>query len=321
MAIPNLLFVDANIWLDFYRVRNDTALRLLEHTEALADKLIVTYQLESEYKRNRQVALLEGMQEMKAPPKQISHPGIFSNAAATRVMKKNLEEADKQVKKLRSRLVKALKDPATHDPVYLCCQRLFHKTDDLTLARTNPLRRVIRRRAFRRFLHGDPPRKRNDTSIGDAFNWEWMIHCAIEQRAGLVIVSRDADYGATMDNVSYINDHLWQEFSDRVSRKRNLLLYSRLADALKFFDVKVTKQEEASEAELIMRNPFLANELSLAPNPFYKAFDITPENRLANLVTFKNVFWASGGGPPDPTPNEILDNLPTIVEAPKDAKK
>jgi len=66
MAIPNLLFVDANIWLDSYRVRNDTGLRLLDHTEALADRLIVTYQLESEYKRNRQAALFEGMQELKA---------------------------------------------------------------------------------------------------------------------------------------------------------------------------------------------------------------------------------------------------------------
>ena len=46
MAISNLLFVDANIWLDFYRVRNDTGLRLLEHTEALSEKLIVTYQLD-----------------------------------------------------------------------------------------------------------------------------------------------------------------------------------------------------------------------------------------------------------------------------------
>jgi hypothetical protein len=60
MAIPNLLFVDANIWLDFYRVRNDTGLRLLKHTEALADKLIVTYQLDNEYKRNRQAAIVEG---------------------------------------------------------------------------------------------------------------------------------------------------------------------------------------------------------------------------------------------------------------------
>ena len=58
MAVPNLLFVDTNIWLDFYRARNETGLRLLEHVEAVSEKLIVTYQLESEYKKNRQAAIL-----------------------------------------------------------------------------------------------------------------------------------------------------------------------------------------------------------------------------------------------------------------------
>ena len=82
MAVPNLLFIDANIWLDFYRVRNDTGLRLLEHTEKLAGRLIVTYQLEAEFKKNRQAAILEGMQELKAP-QHIPRPGIFSDAAAT----------------------------------------------------------------------------------------------------------------------------------------------------------------------------------------------------------------------------------------------
>ncbi len=53
--------------------------------------------------------------------------------------------------------------------------------------------------------------------------------------AELVIVSRDSDYGATFDNKAYINDHLRQEFSERVSKKRSLLLYSRLSEALKHF--------------------------------------------------------------------------------------
>jgi hypothetical protein len=74
--LAGLVFVDANIWLDFYRVRNDTGLRLLEHSEALADKLIVTYQHENEYKRNRQAAIFEGMQALKAINSglQFSHP-------------------------------------------------------------------------------------------------------------------------------------------------------------------------------------------------------------------------------------------------------
>jgi PIN domain len=249
VAIPNLLFVDANKWLDFYRVRNETGFRLIEHTEQLADRLIVTYQLENEFKRNRQAAIFESMQELKAP-QQISSPGIFSDAAVAKTMTKHLKGAEKRVEKLKERMLNALRDPAMYDPVYQACQRLFHKADDLTLDRENPLRRIVRRRAFKRFLHGCPPRKRNDTSIGDAFNWEWMIHCATERKAGLIIVTRDSDYGITIDKKSYINDALRQEFSERVSRKRPLQLYSRLSDALKLFDVKVTKQEEASEADL-----------------------------------------------------------------------
>jgi len=149
---------------------------------------------------------------------------------------------------------RALANPAVHNPVYKVCQRLFHKNDDLVLARNNKLKKMIRRRAFRRFLHGCPPRKKNDTSVGDAFNWEWMVHCATERKAGLVIVSRDSDFGVTLENKSYVNDHLRQEFSDRVSRKRKLLLYTRLSEALKLFQVEVSAQEEAAEQELVSSN-------------------------------------------------------------------
>jgi hypothetical protein len=316
MAIPNLLFVDANIWLDFYRVRNDTGLRLLEHTEALSEKLIMTYQLENEFKRNRQDAIVEGMQELK-PPQQIPRPGIFSDAAAAKMMAKNVKEAKTRVQKLRDRMVKALRDPAAQDPVYQSCQRLFQKKDSLTLARDNPLRRIIRRRAFRRFLHGCPPRKRNDTSIGDAFNWEWIVHCAKERTAGLVIVSRDSDYGVTIEKESYINDALRQEFSERVSRKRPLRLYSRLSEALKFFDVKVTEQEEASEAELVSSNLFMTNKLSPSLQQTYLAatrlFD--KDSLWGNLSNLRSIALLGT----QPTPDEILDNLPK-VETPKDVK-
>jgi metal-dependent amidase/aminoacylase/carboxypeptidase family protein len=95
MAIPNLLFVDANIWLDFYRARNETGLQLLRRVENIADKLVVTYQLESEFKKNRQAAILEGMKQLKEPS-QIPSPGIFSDATATRVMANNLKEAGRE---------------------------------------------------------------------------------------------------------------------------------------------------------------------------------------------------------------------------------
>lgn len=254
MAIKKLLFIDTNIWLDFYRARTDAGLSLLEHVEKVSDRLIVSYQLEMEYKRNRQAAILEGMQELK-PPSHISRPGLFSDAKAVKAIQANLKAAGERLKTLKIKLRNALENPAQYDPVYQACQRIFHSNGPLVLARDDKFRNVIRRRAFKRFLHGCPPRKRNDTSIGDAFNWEWMIECALRNNGELVIVSRDADYGTVFEDKPYINDHLKQEFSERVSSKRKLLLYSKLSEALKHFQIPVTKAEEEEEEHIIQAVP------------------------------------------------------------------
>ena len=254
MAIKKLLFVDTNIWLDFYRARTDAGLSLLDHLEKVSDSLIVTYQLEMEYKRNRQAAILEGMQELK-PPTHISRPGLFSDAKAVKAMQANLKAATERVKTLKRKLKSALENPAQNDPVYKACQRIFHAATPLVLTREDKFRHVIRRRAFRRFLHGCPPRKRNDTSFGDAFNWEWMIECALRNNGELVIVSRDSDYGTIFEDKSYVNDHLKQEFGERVSLKRKLLLYAKLSDALKHFHVPVTRAEEEEEEHIIQAVP------------------------------------------------------------------
>ena len=254
MAIQKLLFVDTNIWLDFYRARTEAGLKLLSHLEKISDRLIVSYQLEAEYKRNRQAAVLEGMQELK-PPTHIPRPGLFSDAKAVKAMQANLKSATDRVKTLKSKMGKVLADPAKHDPVYQACQRMFHAETTLNLSRDDPFRRIVRRRAFRRFLHGCPPRKRNDTSIGDALNWEWMLECALRNNAELVIVSRDGDYGVVFEDAAYLNDHLRQEFSERVSRKRKVLLYTKLSEALKHFAVPVTRAEEEEEEAIVSSTP------------------------------------------------------------------
>ena len=250
--IRKLIFIDTNIWLDFYRARTEAGLALLKHAEAISDSIIVTYQLEAEFKKNRQVAILEGISELKGPT-SIPRLGLFSDAKATKALAKSVKEDDKRVKSLKTRLARTLDKPALYDPVYKACQRIFHRTDSLVLTREDPTRHLIRRKAFRRFLHGCPPRKKNDTSIGDAINWEWMIRCATEQNAELVIVTRDSDYGLSFENRSYVNDHLRQEFSERVSKKRKILLYVKLSDALKHFEVPISREEEEAERELVSK--------------------------------------------------------------------
>src|SRR5437588_13037680 len=117
MSIPNLLFIDTNIWLDSYRARNEMGLKLLEHAEKISDRIIVTYQLENEFKKNRQAAILEGIGGLKLPEK-MSHPGIFSDADAVQAIDKNLKQVARQVGDLKRSLVEALERPGVHDAVY-----------------------------------------------------------------------------------------------------------------------------------------------------------------------------------------------------------
>lgn len=275
MSIENILiFIDTNIWLDFYRVRNETALSMLNHIEDIIDHVIVTHQLEMEFKKNRQTAILEGMNEIKSP-QGISRPGIFSDAKAVQKIQKAIKSADDGVKTLKKRFPKVLTNPTTHDPVYQVAQRIFRKSDSLALAENSSDGKLIKRKALRRFLSGQPPRKKNDTSIGDAINWEWIIHCAREYRAKIVIVSRDGDYGLTVGEKCYLNDYLKQDFSEQVSQKRNIYLYSKLSEALRHFKIRISKEEIEEESNLqVQQQQSAITEIS----------NLKPLERLQNIL-------------------------------------
>ena len=314
MARPNLLFVDTNIWLDFYRARNENDLKLLKRMGAVKDQLIVTYQLEIEFNANRQRVMVESLTQLK-DPEAIPRLGMFSDARDTAMITHNLKDAKKRTTRLRDQLIRALGNPE-RDAVYQLCQRLFQRSSPLNLERNNLIRRSIRRSAYRRFLHGCPPRKRGDTSYGDAFNWEWMLFCAAQQKTGLVIVSRDSDYGITIKNKSYVNDHLRLEFRDRVGRRRPLLLFERVSDALGSFDVPVSAQEK--EAEKLLGLP----EYGRVPPYmiFYGDRQLTPE--YASRFTMYRPNMVSGSTEPIyfHDMNELSKSPPAVIKQVGDAE-
>lgn len=100
---------------------------------------------------------------------------------------------------------------------------------------------------------GYPPRKKNDTSIGDAINWEWIVHVCKENNANAIIVSRDGDYGVSYNDKSYINDWLSAEFKERVNKRKAVTLYDSLSSALKDLKVRVTQAEQDEERRMIKR--------------------------------------------------------------------
>jgi hypothetical protein len=252
--MKTLLFVDTNILLDFYRVRDKVRIEFLNQLEKVADRLICTYQVEMEFKKNRQAAIIEGSQNLKAPT-TIPRPPILSDDRSYAALAKDLKKAASRVKALSNRLDRILEDPVRNDPVYKVMQRIFKKADALSLHRGTQSARSIRRLAWKRFVLGYPPRKKNDTSTGDAVNWEWIIECATREKANVLIISRDGDYGVERGDKAHVNDWLREEFRDRVSKKARLRMTPLLGDALRDLHVPVSKVAEKAELRLVQSTP------------------------------------------------------------------
>src|SRR5690606_36997114 len=122
---------------------------------------------------------------------------------------------------------------------------------EFNLSRDKDERFTIRNLARKRFVLGYPPRKAGDTSIGDAINWEWIIACSIKSGKHIIIVTRDTDYGALYNGESFLNDWLKQEFSQRVSKKRKIIITDKLSYGLKLVHAAVTQEMEREEQKFL----------------------------------------------------------------------
>jgi len=248
-----LIFIDTNIYLDFYRVRGtDATLSLLKHFDANRDRIITTSEVEMEYKKNRQRVILESLGNLKQPDfSNLTVPAFFRESKRNKSIIGTQKSLSEQIHKLKDRTAKLLDSPGRNDQVYMALQRLFKVKGRCHLTRTEKVRFKIRELAQKRFILGYPPRKPSDTSIVDAINWEWIVYCAQNCSSDIVIVSRDSDYGVRYGNKSILNDWLLLEFKERVSHKRSILLTAYLTEAFKLASISVSSEEEKSEEVLL----------------------------------------------------------------------
>ena len=248
-----LIFIDTNIYLDFYRYRkSDISLKYLELFEKHKDKIITTSQVEMEFKKNRQVALLETIGKLKGiDSSDVTLPTILLQTKAADMVNEKKKAISKHQQVLKSRIEKILKNPKFNDQVYKSLEKIFSNDSNINLNRDNELRFNIRDLAKKRFELGYPPRKDKDTSYGDAINWEWIIYCAKNFSKDIIIVSRDSDYGVNYSNEHILNDWLTQEFRQRVSSRKKVILTDKLHTAFNYLSISVTKEMKIEEDKFV----------------------------------------------------------------------
>ena len=247
-------FVDTNIFLDFYRTGNEASLSLLEKLKVVKDRILSTYQVEMEFLKNRQTTLLTAIQGFSA---QVSSgvPAVLSDDKVQAALKSLKKDANKKKIQLEKRVSAILENPRANDRVYGVLAEIFTSTAGHVLTRDMKVRQQIKRLAWKRFILGYPPRKGSDTSIGDALNWEWIVHCSQTLRGRIYIVTRDGDYGCELNGKYYLNDQLKAEFRDRVGNK-SIVFTKRLSEALGALEVHVSREEKQAEDSALATSPY-----------------------------------------------------------------
>ena len=126
-----LLFIDTNIFLDFYRSRNDAGISLLAKIDALHDLTITTCQVEMEFKKNRQKVISESVALLKSPEYSLCTPAFLSDAKTVEVIKARIIDVKKRSQSLKGRILSTLEKPKTADQIYQTIQRLFSNVTPL----------------------------------------------------------------------------------------------------------------------------------------------------------------------------------------------
>jgi hypothetical protein len=203
-----------------------------------------------EFLKNRQITLLNALGSVSTDV-SAAIPAVVADKDLGTAMSKLKTDAKNNASKLKSRVEAPRKDPKTNDPVFNILAKIFSSDANHALTRDMAERHQINKRAWRRFVVGYPPRKANDTSVGDALNWEWLIYCGqvLQLQGRFMIVTRDNDYSYEFANKYYLNDHLKRDFRDRVGKK-SIVFTKKPSDALKALEVTVSKAEIEAEESL-----------------------------------------------------------------------
>lgn len=252
-----MLFVDTNIYLDLYRLPSrDSATSQLNLLYGVKEHLISTYQVEMEYKKNRQRVIINHVGKYKSSLVELKQQSpLIIDTQVGQSLRKSVDQIESYSKKVQNTLSKVLTNPSQNDPIYRSLKKIFSHVSPYNLTRVNEelyaCRFKVRELAEKRYKLGYPPRKRDDTSIGDAVNWEWIIDCAVRAKTDVVIVSRDADFGEKYEKQMYINDWLQEEFRARVGARRKVTLTDSLMEALKALKVKVSQSDKQAEDEVL----------------------------------------------------------------------
>jgi hypothetical protein len=226
------LYLDANIYVDFYDLLSSATKKLLPALSALASHVFVTEQIVHEVNRNK-------LHKAKQACDQLSER-LKGNSNVLALLQSLIPTLPKQyrqwgpppkraVEKIEELISEKLKNIAeSTDEVSVALKPIFDIAVPPTAVELNAAR-------LRKEL-GNPPGKRSDP-LGDQLSWEQLLSNA-SNGDELWIVTRDTDYYVKALRQCLLHPLLLNDLVNRGLRRTKIHVFDSLAQALQDFNSK-----------------------------------------------------------------------------------
>ncbi len=232
MDVDPLILIDANQYLDLYRVTKGK--KLLAPLREQEEYIFVTVQIVEEVQRNKlRVAanFLSSLFEELKIRKLVVPDHLFDIAEETASkLREKLGEIGERIKAVNTDLTSAAVDTlrrisCSEDEVSKALAGLFNKAVPHT---PEEIQRARERKEI-----GNPPGKKADP-LGDQLTWEQLLS-HFKGKSRLWIISSDSDYCIKHSGKMFLNPHLYQDLVQLNQKDPEVICFDSIDEGIRDF--------------------------------------------------------------------------------------
>lgn len=234
------VFIDSNIFLDFYRLGKEDLEKLnllVDLIESGEIRVYLTKQVREEFYRNREETFKRTYKSFLDSKIDVSMNSIFKNYPEY----KKITLLKKALERLRSDLGQKVESDMSQKLLIAdeAVRKIFGASyfidSDQFLEKA-----VIRHRL------GNPPGKKNN-SYGDEINWETLLQ-VVPEGEKLILISNDGDYESPLleRNINSYLEAEWEKY-----KRSKIYLYKTLGVFFKEHDIAIDFEIEQDKNSLI----------------------------------------------------------------------
>lgn len=290
------IFIDTNVFLSFYHFTSDDLEELKKLAVLARERKVFIFlpkQVVHEFYRNRANKIAEAIKKLRVQKTALQVPQISKQYEEYDALLDANNEVEKNISKILNNMQRdAINISLEADSLI---DELF--TVSIQIDRSEEL---INRARLRVEL-GDPPGKRG--SIGDAVNWESLLH-EVPDGEDLIFICGDGDFFSPLDREA-IDPYLVDEWTHK--KGSSIQPYDRISRMFRahFPDIELASEleKELCIQQLVTSRSFTRTHRSIAKlAQFYEFTPSELKEIVEATIVNKQIYWISR----DPDVNQFL---------------